>query len=193
MSILKTKDYLVDVARRLFAQYGKTHVTMNDIANVSKKGRRTLYTHFKSKNDVYFAVIKSELAILMKKLETVANKDILPDEKLLEYIFTRQMAVRDAIARNGSLDADFFRDIYEVQRARRRIDVAEHKIIQKILDDGVEQHIFDIKDTKMLSLIILNSLKGMEAPLMRKKLSDYLDGKKEDIINTIFYGIKKKA
>ena len=189
-SIAKTKDYLVDVAQRLFAQYGKTNVTMNDIATESQKGRRTLYTYFSNKDDIYLAVIKNELAILREKLEEVTNKDIPPDEKLTEYIFVRQNAIKDAILRNGSLHADFFRDIYEVQRARRRIDVIEHKIIKKIFDDGVAQNIFEIEDTNLASLIFLYSLKGIETPFTQKKISNYIEKRHEQIMKAIFYGIK---
>ena len=53
---------LVDVARQLFARMGVDNTTMNDIAQASrKKGRRTLYTYFKSKNEIYLAVVESEL------------------------------------------------------------------------------------------------------------------------------------
>jgi AcrR family transcriptional regulator len=34
---------------------------MNDIAVASGKGRRTFYTHFKSKEDIYFADSEEEL------------------------------------------------------------------------------------------------------------------------------------
>ena len=61
MSISKTRQKLVDVARQLFAKNGIANTTMNDIAVASGKGRRTLYTYFNRKEDVYSAVIESEL------------------------------------------------------------------------------------------------------------------------------------
>ena len=74
MSILKTRQKLVDIARQLFAKKGIEGTTMNDIAVASGKGRRTLYTYFKSKEDVYYAVIESELERLSDKLDEVAAK-----------------------------------------------------------------------------------------------------------------------
>ena len=68
MSISKTRHKLVDVARQLFAKNGLENTTMNDIARASGKGRRTLYTYFKSKEDVYYAVIESELERLSDKM-----------------------------------------------------------------------------------------------------------------------------
>ena len=84
MSISKTRQKLVDVARQLFAKNGFENTTMNDIAISSGKGRRTLYTYFKSKEEVYYAVIESELERLSDKLDEVAAKKIRPQEKIIE-------------------------------------------------------------------------------------------------------------
>ncbi len=50
---------------------------MNDIALASKKGRRTLYTYFKSKEDIYMAVVESELDILSDIMKRVVEKEHL--------------------------------------------------------------------------------------------------------------------
>ncbi|MDR4036994.1 MAG: TetR/AcrR family transcriptional regulator, partial [Parabacteroides sp.] len=81
MTVSKTRDMLVDVARQLFARMGVDNTTMNDIAQASRKGRRTLYTYFKSKNEIYLAVVESELDQLHKMLVDVASKDLPADEK----------------------------------------------------------------------------------------------------------------
>ena len=73
MTVSKTREMLVDVARQLFARMGVDNTTMNDIAQASKKGRRTLYTYFKSKNEIYLAVVESELDQLYKMLQDVAG------------------------------------------------------------------------------------------------------------------------
>ena len=85
----KTRDMLVDVARQLFARMGVDNTTMNDIAQASKKGRRTLYTYFKSKNEIYLAVVESELNQLHQMLIDVAGKHLPADEKLTTLIYTR--------------------------------------------------------------------------------------------------------
>ena len=78
MSISKTRQLLVDVARQLFAKKGLENTTMNDIATASGKGRRTLYTYFKSKEDIYYAVIECELERLSDRLDEVAAKRYVP-------------------------------------------------------------------------------------------------------------------
>ena len=88
MTVSKTKARLVDVARQLFAKMGVENTTMNDIAIASKKGRRTLYTYFKSKEEIYSAVVESELDILSDLMKKVSEKNISPDEKIIEMIYT---------------------------------------------------------------------------------------------------------
>ena len=63
--VLKTRDRLIEVARQLFARKGIENTTMNDIASASDKGRRTIYTYFKNKRDIFNAVIEQETDKLM--------------------------------------------------------------------------------------------------------------------------------
>ena len=105
MSISKTRQKLVDVARQLFAKNGLENTTMNDIAVASGKGRRTLYTYFKSKEDVYYAVIESELERLSDKMDEVAAKKIRPQDKIIELIYTHLNMIKETVMRNGNLRA----------------------------------------------------------------------------------------
>ena len=103
MAINKTRNILIDVARQLFARLGVENTTMNDIAVASHKGRRTLYTYFNNKNEVYQAVLETELDQMFHALQTVANKNLPADEKLLLFFYTRFDAVKNVVARNGTL------------------------------------------------------------------------------------------
>ena len=84
LGMQKTKLLLIDSARKVFARIGVQHATMNDIAEESGKGRRTLYTYFKSKEDVYNAVVEQELDTLISKLESVMNSALTPDQKIID-------------------------------------------------------------------------------------------------------------
>ena len=106
----KTKDVLIEVARQLFAEKGKENTTMNDIALESKKGRRTIYTYFSTKEEIFLSVIERELRDLLDALVTVEKKNIPADEKLKEYIFVRLDKFKEIIERNGTLKASFFKD-----------------------------------------------------------------------------------
>ena len=84
--MVRTRELLIDVARQLFARQGVAATTMNDIAEASGKGRRTIYTYFKNKNEIYWAVVEAESKHLYARLEGLTNRDLPPEEKLLNYI-----------------------------------------------------------------------------------------------------------
>ena len=114
--MVKTRDKLIDIARQLFAHKGIENTTMNDIAIAAEKGRRTIYTYFKNKRDIYNAVVETESDKVLSKLSEIAKLQIPADEKLMEFIFQRFDAMKDLVHRNGSLRAGFFRDVRKVER-----------------------------------------------------------------------------
>ena len=167
MTVSKTKAKLVDVARQLFAKMGVENTTMNDIALASKKGRRTLYT--------YLAVVESELDILSDMMKRVAEKNISPDEKLLEMIYTRLDAVKEVVYRNGTLRAYFFRDIWRVEKVRKKFDAKEVQLFKAVLLEGQAKGVFHIDDVEMTADLIHYCVKGIEVPYIRGHIGAHLD------------------
>lgn len=172
MTVLKTRAKLVDVARQLFAKKGVEATTMNDIAVASKKGRRTLYTYFKSKDQIYMAVVESELKMLSDTMDKVAKKPTVPDEKILELITTHLDIIKMAVYRNGTLRADFFRDIWRVEAMRKYFDNNEIKLFREVLREGKEQGLFDIDNVEITADILHYCIKGIEVPYIRGQIGE---------------------
>jgi len=170
MAVVKTRNKLVDVARQLFAKRGLDNTTMNDIAAASGKGRRTLYTYFKSKEEIYFAVIEGELDRLLERMNEVAKTNLEPEDKLVELIYTHLNLVKEAVQRNGNLRADFFRNIIRVEKVRKKFDHNEQKIFTNIVVDGVRSGNFEIESIPLFVDILHFSLKGLEIPFIYGRL-----------------------
>ena len=186
MTTSKTKAVLVDVARQLFAKNGLENTTMNDIALASGKGRRTLYTYFKSKEEIYLAVIESELDILSDVQKSVSEKKISPEQKLMEMIYAHLGAVKEVVFRNGTLRADFFRDIWQVEAVRKRFDARERLLIRDILAEGVEKGVFELDDINMTAEIVHYSVKGIDTPYFRGQIGAHLkDADKEEYVSKL--------
>ena len=193
MTVSKTRAKLVDAARQLFAKNGVDNTTMNDIALASKKGRRTLYTYFKSKEDIYMAVVEAELEMLSEAMEKVVLKPISPDKKIVEMIQTHLEAIKTVVYRNGTLRAGFFRNIWSVEAVRKKFDSKEMELIKKVLDEGIEKDIFDIKDSLFVSEIVHYSLRGIEVPYIRGQIGrDLNDPIAWEIASKMIYGLLGK-
>ncbi|MDR1258831.1 MAG: TetR/AcrR family transcriptional regulator [Tannerellaceae bacterium] len=195
ITVSKTREMLVDVARQLFARMGVDNTTMNDIAQASRKGRRTLYTYFKNKNDIYQAVVETEMGKLYNMLLDVAAKELPADEKLMTFIYARLDAVKSLVFRNGTLRANFFRDIWRVEKVRKGFDIREVELIQRILNDGIREGVFEIPDAAITALVLHHALKGLEVPYIRGLMGDTTLQRlkrKDNVMNLIFNGIKIK-
>ena len=172
MTLLKTKTKLIDVARKLFAKKGFDDTTMNDIAVASKVGRRTLYTYFKSKEEIYSVVIETELNRLTESMMKIVQKPIAPDLKILELIENHLEAVKAAVFRNGTLRADFFRDIWRVETVRKEFDRKQISLYRTILSEGQEKGIFTIENLNLAADILYYCVKGIEVPYIRGQVLD---------------------
>ena len=189
MAVSKTRAKLVDVARQLFAKNGVDNTTMNDIAIASTKGRRTLYTYFKSKEDIYIAVVESELDKLAEALDKVAAERIAPDLKILKLIETHLDSIKLIVRRNGTLRASFFRDIWQVERVRRKLNLHEIALFKQVLIEGNEKGIFEVDNVDILADILHYCVKGIEVPYIRGKIGDDLDERKGwEYVAKIVYG-----
>ena len=190
----KTREMLIDVARQLFAREGVENTTMNDIAKASKKGRRTLYTYFKNKNEIYLAVIETELTHLVEKLGRVIPMTMSADDKLVRYIFERMDAIKETVFRNGTLRAEFFRNIWEVEKVRKKFDEREIEILETILQQGVDEGVFDLPNVEVAALTLHYAMRGLDVPYIRGVFSELGITRltlRKYILDMVFNGIKK--
>ncbi len=175
MPQLKTRQLLIDIARLQFAKRGFDGTTMNDIAEASGKGRRTLYTYFKSKDEIYSAVINGELQRISATFLAVARKQLAPLEKLVELMFAHLSLMKDVVERNGNLRAEFFRNIWQVERVRKKYDKKERDIFAKTLEEGVASGIFEIDSIPLYTDIIQGCARGLEIPYIYGRLGMGMD------------------
>lgn len=189
MSISKTRQKLIDIARQLFAKRGVANTTMNDIAVASGKGRRTLYTYFNSKEEVYSAVIESELERLSDKLDEVAAIKMRPLDKVIELIYTHLSMIRETVVRNGNLRAEFFRNIWMVEKVRKKFDDYEIDLFCKVYQDGKADGEFDIDDVNLVADITHYCIKGLEVPFIYGRIGHGLtEEASKPLVAKVVYG-----
>lgn len=194
--VKKTREKFIEVARQLFARKGVENTTMNDIASASDKGRRTIYTYFKSKREIFNAVIESETDQLLDKLRSIVVRDESAEKKFREYVACRFETMKEIVRRNGSLRAGFFRDVRKVDRARRVINEKEIDILHQILRQGVEDGEFEIDNVKTTAIIITMSIHGLDVPYIQNSLQERgLDKVRiiQSITTILLNGIKKNT
>ncbi len=154
--VSKTRDRLIEVAHRLFILKGVENTTMRDIADASDKGRRTLYTYFKSKGDIFNAVIKREGETYLKSLEEIrlsSEKSI----KKLEFYIKKRFEVLEIMEKHHNSFLDWLRNGFRTNNKRDILTSIREKdslILNEIISEGVSLGEFDPEVGKTLGPIL---------------------------------------
>lgn len=192
--VIKTREKLIEVARQLFAHKGVENTTMNDIAAASEKGRRTIYTYFKNKREIYNAVIERESEQLVQKLREVAESNRPASEKVSEFISRRLGTIAPAGSRHDMIRSFFMRDFKRVERIRRAVAAKDREIFEQILREGVERGEFDANQARLLPSLVNILFQGMDYCLIKSSPDDSikLESMKQGLTEYIVAGLKSR-
>ena len=148
--VLKTRDRLIEVARKLFLLKGIENTTMLDIANASDNGRRTVYSYFKNKGDIYSAVIERESENYVKSVRLIAESDDEPNVKLTNFILERFNTLKEAAKQKESILSWLKIDFNKTEKIKKAVFAKEEEIINSIINEGINSGDFDPERTYAL-------------------------------------------
>ena len=148
-----------------------------------------MYTYFNSKEEVYSAVIESELERLSDELDEVAATKMRPLDKVIELIYTHLIMIRETVVRNGNLRAEFFRNIWMVEEVRKKFDDYEIDLFHKVYQEGKADGEFDIDDVNLVADITHYCIKGLEVPFIYGRIGHGLtEEASKPLVAKVVYG-----
>lgn len=171
----KTRERLLDVARQLFASNGVERTTMNDIATASDKGRRTIYTYFKNKKEIYEAVIERESEAIVQKLRDVVSSNLEPAEKLKRFLEARFDIVDETIQASATSQIISYLtlDYKRLERIRALAVAKEQILISKMIEEGVRAGVYDPIQSSLLPGVYQMIFQGVDFCHLRGIFSQF--------------------
>ncbi|NQU87340.1 MAG: TetR/AcrR family transcriptional regulator [Mariniphaga sp.] len=186
------RENILKTAQEIFSKYGYKKTTLDDIANAVRKGKSSLYYYFKSKEDLFQAVIMKEVEILAKELDKVVNRNTDPVDKLRDYILTKLTTFRGLANFYNALENDVTA-IGFIEDLKHKYEQDEVRIIKRILIEGVRKNEFEIYDFNLAAIGITMAIKGLEMPLSAGVYASInLERGVDIILKIICYGIMKR-
>ena len=177
MATIDTREQLIKVARKLFAQQGIDNITINDIAKAANRSRRTVYTYFQSKEELLEASIEMEVKKISSALTKVAVADLTPDKKIIKLIFVRLHTTRSIVKRNSGLQSEYFNNMWIVEHIRRTFDAREIALFRSIIAEGKQMGLFTVESPDLAARFLHFCLKGIEIPFINGIVSKNSDDK----------------
>lgn len=186
----EVRTHIVGVARRIFTRFGFRKTTMEKIADASQKAKSSIYYYFKSKEEIFKAVVEKETWELKERLDQTILKNESPVEKLKAYMLFRLHYVKKLGNFYAALNEESLSHLDFILEIRRNFEEEERQVVREILDDGMKRGYFKLTSPEIGAIAISTMMKGLELPLL---LSDEHKTDREelleDLIRVLFYGI----
>lgn len=194
--ILRNRTVILRSARELFHKKGFYGTTMEDIAQYSGFDRRTIYNHFKNKEDVFAALISGILSDIDAVFSEIAEEKGSSLDRLRELV----LRLLDLYIDNSQL-LNIFMSEYETNeiKKRRHLSVYTLKNISayKKIEARLVTMIKAAQDENLLVRVHPYILAGMLNELILRSVIVLHNQKgalrKKDIIHDIFELIGKNV
>jgi TetR/AcrR family transcriptional regulator len=194
------ENAIIDAARKRFAHYGFSKVTMEEIAGDVEMGKASLYYYFPTKEDLFRSVILQEQNELQKKFELILEKPKSASEKLQDYVEQRMKFFR-VLINLGTLSVHSYFDIKSVfKKLFLDFEKVELALIKKIIDEGKTKKEFIPELPEDAAIIFLHILQGLRCRVLRWAKGQSLDEETNNILQKemkaatdfFIFGIKNK-
>ena len=177
---------------QIFSRFGFKKTTMEEVARALKMGKSSIYYYFKSKEEIFDAVVLFEANILRNELTTAIKSVESPIGKMEKYVFVRMKSF-EKLSNYYNAIFDKNLDHFEfIEKIREKYDREERAILRLLLYHGIRKKVFNVKNSEYTALAIQTTLKGLEVPLFWEKRNADIDQRLKAILDVLFYGIVLK-
>lgn len=183
------KDTILKAAQEVFSKYGYKKTTLEDIAQYIGKGKSALYYYFKSKQEIFEAVLAYEIAQMGDALFSAVESEKSPQQKLRRYIIKRMELYHQLANFYGAIQQEYVENLSVIEKIREQYDKLELQLISDIIRKGVEEGKFKNRNIPLTANAIIIAMKGFEYGFSKetdlKKIEDDID----QLLEVLFYGI----
>jgi AcrR family transcriptional regulator len=156
------EDRMLDAVELLLARYGYSKMTMEDIARESGLGRRTLYLHFSSKEEIALCSIDRIVERLVIRLDEIAASDQPVNMRIREMLITRVMFRFDSVRDYHQNFNDLFATLRPAYLARRDgYFNLEAERIAGVIREGQRSGVFGVMDAPTQARLMLTATNAL--------------------------------
>jgi len=190
------RNEVIITAQRLFQKYGYSKTTMEDIAKAMDRGKSTIYYYFKSKDEIFEAVIIKEADDVVYAILEAIKQKTTAENKLKAYLTTFLEVIKVKlnlyeVFRNELLNSE---DISLNQKNLRipimQYNAREIQVVKEILLLGLDSKEFTTSisdDVDLIAYTLITALRSMamDLTLNEKDLNSFFEVDKMNIMITI--------
>jgi AcrR family transcriptional regulator len=192
---IKVRD-IIDTARVLFKKSGFKKTTMGDIARSLGKAKSSLYYYYPSKEDIFEAVLHTEMDELLDQIHQSIARSTSSKEKLTIYCRCRLVKLNELCNLSDALKSEMG-ELHELHcimtDLKSKFDTTHVGLVREILEEGVSNGEFkkiNKDNIELVAYLMVSSFRGLAVPLMvSQSLCPRLDLQIDSIVDIMVEGI----
>ena len=159
---------IIEAARKRFAHYGFSKVTMDEIAADIDMGKASLYYYFPTKENIFEKVILQEQDELAHEIESIIQKEIPSKEKLIQYVKVRHNFFQKLV-NLGTLSVHSLTDTKSIyKKLFAEFEIRELVLVKAIIDEGIKKGEFRKDLEEETPNVILHILQGLRFRVLKQ-------------------------
>lgn len=191
------RESIIEAAQGLFEKKGFEQTTVDEIAAVAELGKGTIYSYFKSKEEIYIAILEKRLDFLEKKMrEAVANPESATDalyslyDAFIEYHRERKGFIDTLFVQ---VDEQILYRLGGVVGGLKSKASVWMEIVGSMIQWGIERGEFCPIDVEKISKTIVGMILGLIVQFEMGQINEDLAGYRDAVFRLIFDGIKEEV
>lgn len=184
------EEQIIEATRQLFTTYGYKRVSMDEISKQANVTKKTVYSYFKSKEDLLKYFINDEIKKMKTIIENTENKD-LPYFTNVHNVIIRLIEYKNESEFLKSIirESEIFENKIITQNLKE-IDYEIRKYISKRLQEAIDKKYIEVEDVEITAFLIYK----MYIALMFEWSDTKIDKQKiaDNIIKILQNGLERK-
>ena len=163
---MDTTESIIRAAQKLFARFGFSKTTVDDIAAAAHIAKSTLYHHFTGKEEVFRVVIEREGRMLAEAVAAAVEAAQSPEDQLRAYVVTRLGRLQELANFYTALREEYLEHYAFIESVRERDLREEQEALEQIVCDGAVDGTFRIPGGQVdaVARAFMIALRGLEFP-----------------------------
>ena len=193
------QQQILQAAKRLFQVHGLYKVTVDDVAKAVGKGRSSLYYYYKSKDEIFEAVMDIEISEMIAAITRAVDEAPGIEQKINAFCTTKLNVLREKrgffSVLDAGMDADAMSHFNQTRVTHHNLIIKREGILlNRILAEAIENNELrpiNEADMEMVVFVLLSSIHGLKREMITLNNWEDIGRAVNALTRMVLYGLKK--
>ncbi|OHD66174.1 MAG: hypothetical protein A2176_08000 [Spirochaetes bacterium RBG_13_51_14] len=186
------KKEIIKKSREVISKMGFRKTSTEEIAKSLNKTKSALYHYFENREEILKAVIHYEGEQVKKSIIEAIENETDPRKKLQAFFINRTKNVYKLWNFYKSIIEEYFLRYSFIWMSLDTYKMDEQKILENILQEGIDQKVFSIPDISLTSRSFIKLMRGFDFFIFQGEKYKEIQSDLAEVLRVFIKGISKK-